>query len=155
MTATLVYRNGSSLHLNIIKLRRTETLQMEIKIGITGKAEALVNEGNTAKAMGSGNLEVFATPAMIALMEKAATLAVKDCLPEESSTVGTMINVKHIAASPIGMSIFAQATLIEADGKRLLFSVEAFDGKDRIGEGQHERFIIDVDKFMVRTNGRT
>jgi fluoroacetyl-CoA thioesterase len=128
---------------------------MEIKIGITGKAEALVNEGNTAKAMGSGNLEVFATPAMIALMEKAATLAVKDCLPEESSTVGTMINVKHIAASPIGMSIFAQATLIEADGKRLLFSVEAFDGKDRIGEGQHERFIIDVDKFMVRTNGRT
>ena len=125
---------------------------MEIKIGMTGKAETLADSSNTAKAMGSGNLEVFATPAMIALMEKAATLAVLECLPDGSSTVGTMINVKHVAATPVGMKIAAQATLIEADGKRLLFSVEAFDGKDKIGEGQHERFIINVDKFMTRAN---
>jgi predicted thioesterase len=71
---------------------------------------------------------------MIALMEKAATLAVEGCLPEGSTTVGTMLNVKHIAATPVGMNISAQATLIEADGKRLLFSVDAYDGKDKIGE---------------------
>jgi len=127
---------------------------MEIIMGLTGKAEILVDINNTAKAMGSGDLEVFATPAMIALMEKAATLAVSECIPEGSSTVGTMINVKHIAATPVGMKISAQATLTEVDGKRLFFIVEAFDGKDKIGEGQHERFIINVDKFMVRANGK-
>lgn len=127
---------------------------MEMKIGITGKAEVLVGNSNTAKTMGSGDLEVFATPAMIALMEKAATQAVKEYLPEGSSTVGTMLNVKHIAATPVGMNVAAQATLIEIYGKRLLFAVEAFDGKDKIGEGQHERFIINVDKFMSRVNGK-
>jgi predicted thioesterase len=127
---------------------------MEFKIGIIGNAETLVDSSNTAKAMGSGDLEVFATPSMIALMEKAATQAVSEYLPEDSSTVGTMINVKHIAATPVGMNIAAQATLIVAEGKRLLFSVEAFDGKDKIGEGQHERFIINVEKFMSRTNGK-
>ena len=127
---------------------------MEIIMGLTGKAEISVDINNTAKAMGSGDLEVFATPAMIALMEKAATLAVSECIPEGSSTVGTMINVKHIAATPVGMKISAQATLTEVDGKRLFFIVEAFDGKDKIGEGQHERFIINVDKFMVRANGK-
>lgn len=127
---------------------------MELKIGIIGSSEILVNSNNTAKTMGSGDLEVFATPAMIALMEKAATQAVLEYLPEGSSTVGTMINVKHIAATPVGMNIAAQATLIEVEGKRLLFSVEAFDGKDKIGEGQHERFIINVEKFMSRTNGK-
>ncbi|MHB8062843.1 MAG: thioesterase family protein [Ruminiclostridium sp.] len=127
---------------------------MKLNVGMTGNAEILVNSDNTARAMGSGALEVFATPAMIALMEKAATLAVQDCLPEGSSTVGTMINVKHLAATPMGMNIAAQATLIEADGKRLLFSVEAFDGKDKIGEGQHERFIINVDKFVARANSK-
>lgn len=127
---------------------------MDIKIGIVGKAEALVDSSNTAKAMGSGDLEVFATPAMIALMEKAATLAVAEYLQEGSSTVGTMLNVKHIAATPVGMKVAAQATLIEMDGKRLLFAVEAFDGVDKIGEGQHERFIINVDKFISRTNGK-
>lgn len=127
---------------------------MEIKIGMTGNAEALVDSNNTAKAMGSGDLEVYATPAMIALMEKAATLAVAEYLSEGSSTVGTMINVKHIAATPVGMNIAANATLIKADGKRLLFTVEAFDGKNKIGEGQHERFIINVDKFLARASGK-
>jgi len=127
---------------------------MNFTIGTIGKAEVLVSNSNTAKAMGSGDLEVFATPAMIALMEKAATLAVQEYLPEGSSTVGTMINVKHIAATPAGMNVAAQATLIEVEGKRLLFTVEAFDGEDKIGEGQHERYIINVDKFMARTNGK-
>ncbi len=127
---------------------------MELKIGMIGKTEVSVDNSNTAKAMGSGNLEVFATPAMIALMEKAATLAVAECLPEGSSTVGTMINVKHIAATPVGMNVAARATLNQIDGKRLVFTVEAFDGKDKIGEGQHERFIINVEKFMAKANGK-
>ena len=127
---------------------------MELKIGLIGKAEVAVSQSNTAKAMGSGDLEVFATPSMIALMEKAATLAVSECLPEDSSTVGTMLNVKHIAATPVGMKVAAKATLIEVDGKRLVFAVEAYDGKDKIGEGQHERFIINVDKFITRVNGK-
>lgn len=127
---------------------------MEIKIGIVGTAEVLVDNSNTAKAMGSGDLEVFATPAMIALMEKAATLAVSECLSEGSSTVGTMINVKHMAATPIGMNVAARATLNQVDGKRLVFAIEAFDGKDKIGEGQHERYIINVDKFLVKANGK-
>lgn len=127
---------------------------MELKIGLVGKSEILVDGNNTAKTMGSGDLEVFATPAMIALMEKAATLAVAEYLPEGSSTVGTMLNIKHIASTPVGMTVAAQATLIEVDGKRLIFTVDAFDGKDKIGEGQHERFIINVDKFMTRANGK-
>ena len=127
---------------------------MELKIGMIGKTEVSVDNSNTAKAMGSGSLEVFATPAMIALMEKAATLAVAECLPEGSSTVGTMINVKHIAATPVGMNVAARATLNQIDGKRLVFTVEAFDGKDKIGEGQHERFIINVEKFMAKANGK-
>jgi len=133
---------------------KMEDRHMEIKIGATGNADILVDESNTAMAIGSGDLAVFATPAMIALMEKAATLAIQGCLPEGNSTVGTMINVKHIAATPVGMKIAAQATLVEVEGKRLLFSVEVFDGKDKIGEGQHERFIINVEKFMARTNGK-
>lgn len=127
---------------------------MELRVGIIGKADILVDNSNTAKAMGSGDLAVFATPAMIALMEKAATIAVSEFLPEGSTTVGTMINIKHISATPVGMKVAAQATLVEVDGKKLLFTVEAFDGKEKIGEGQHERFIINSEKFMVRANGK-
>ncbi len=121
---------------------------MEFTIGATGEAEVQVHDGNTAKAMGSGTLEVFATPAMIALMEKAATEAVAGNIPEDSSSVGTMLNVKHIAATPKGMKVTARATLVEADGRRLLFNVEAFDEKKKIGEGRHERFIVNIEKFM-------
>ncbi len=127
---------------------------MEIKVGATGEELVTVNSSNTARSMGSGELEVFATPAMIALMEKAATNAISNVMPSDSSSVGTMMNVKHIAASPLGMMITAKATLIEVDGKRLVFNVEAFDEKDKIGEGQHERFIINIDRFMAKTNGK-
>jgi predicted thioesterase len=133
------------------KIRRNN---MELKIGLEGNADVLVSESNTAKTMGSGDMEVFATPAMIALIEKAAVLAVSECLPEGSSTVGTMINVKHIAATPVGMSVTARATLIQIDGKRLVFTVEAFDGKEKIGEGQHERFIVNMDRFIIRANDK-
>lgn len=127
---------------------------MELKVGLTGNAEVLVSESNTAKKMGSGNLDVFATPAMIALMEKAASMAVQPYIGESSSTVGTMIDVKHIAATPVGMNVAARAELIEIDGKKLIFSVEAFDGKDKIGEGRHERFIINTQKFITKVDSK-
>ena len=127
---------------------------MELQVGITGSTEVLVSEANSAKTMGSGSLDVFATPAMIALMEKAASMAVQNYIDEDSSTVGTMINIKHIAATPMGMNVTARAKLVEIDGKRLVFTVEAFDGRDKIGEGQHERFIIKAAKFMSKANSK-
>lgn len=127
---------------------------MDFNIGATGEATVTVDSSNTAKTMGSGNLEVFATPSMIALMEKAATIAIADQLPEDSSSVGTLLDVKHVAATPVGMKVTAKATLTEVDGKRLVFNVEAFDEKDKIGEGSHERFVISIEKFMGRTNGK-
>lgn len=127
---------------------------MEIKAGLTGEAEVAVGQENTAKTLGSGDLEVFATPAMIALMEKAATKAVEGYLPQGSSSVGTLLNIKHMAATPVGMKVSAKATLTAVEDRKLVFTVEAFDEKDKIGEGQHERFIINVDKFMTRVNGK-
>ncbi len=127
---------------------------MEFTIGLRGEASAFVDSSNTAKTMGSGELEVFATPSMIALMEKASTNALAEGMPEDSSSVGTMINVKHMAATPVGMEVTAKAELVEVDGKRLVFSVEAFDEKDKIGEGKHERFVISKERFMTKANGK-
>ncbi len=127
---------------------------MELKVGLIGSVEVLVSENNTARTMGSGALDVFATPAMISLMEKAASLALKTFIDEECSTVGTMINVKHMAATPIGMNVTARAELVEIDGKRLVFTVEAFDGKGKIGEGLHERFVINAQKFISKANSK-
>lgn len=136
-----------------INIQRERTT-MEIQVGLVGNSEVLVDESNTAKAVGSGGLEVFATPAMIAQMEKAAMNALNEFLPEGSSSVGTMINVKHIAATPLGMKVTAQATLVEVNEKRLLFKVEAFDEKGKIGEGDHERYIINIEKFMTKVNSK-
>ncbi|WP_027628902.1 thioesterase family protein [Ruminiclostridium cellobioparum] len=127
---------------------------MEFTMGLTGEASVPVDGSNTAKTMGSGELEVFATPSMIALMEKAATNALKELMPAGSTSVGTMINVKHSAATPMGTKVTAKAVLTEVDGKRLVFTVEAFDEKEKIGEGRHERFIINIDRFMAKTNGK-
>lgn len=127
---------------------------MDFKIGMVGITQTTVNGINTAKEMGSGSLEVFATPAMVALMEKAATIAVQESLSKEYTTVGTMINIRHIAATPLGMKVSARATLTEVDGKRLVFEVEAFDDREKIGEGQHERYVINAERFMDKANGK-
>lgn len=127
---------------------------MDLKVGITGQAEEQVTGRNTASSMGSGGIEVYATPAMIALMEKAAAGTVQPYLPEGNSTVGTMINIKHIAATPVGMNITAKAELIEVNEKRLTFKIEAYDDKEKIGEGTHERYIITVEKFIARVNSK-
>lgn len=126
----------------------------EFKLGAHATAKTVVNDGNTAKAMGSGNLAVFATPAMIALMEEAATSCAAQFLDEGSETVGTMISVKHMSATPVSMEVCAKATLTEVDGKRLVFDVVAEDEAGIIGAGTHERFIVTGETFLQRTQAK-
>ncbi|MDD4168761.1 MAG: thioesterase family protein [Desulfotomaculaceae bacterium] len=126
----------------------------ELKIGIEEKLSVAVNNKNTAIACGSGSVSVFATPALVALMEGAAISAVDQLLEAGFTTVGTEINVKHLAATPVGMNVTATAQLIDIDGKRLLFKVEARDDVDLIGTGTHERYIIRVDSFIARASGK-
>ena len=122
--------------------------------GIKGKQELVVTKENTAKAMGSGTLEVFATPAMIALMEKTAYESVAPELEEGSGTVGTALKVKHVAASPVGMKITCESELVKVHGRALTFSVNAYDEKGLIGEGEHERFIIYNEKFQAKADAK-
>jgi len=122
----------------------------ELKPGLTGTAETVVRETNTALAMGSGSLHVFATPSMIALMEQAACNAVAACLDEESTSVGTLVNVTHDAATGMGKAVTATATLVEVQGRKLVFEVTAADEDKQIGKGRHERFIINKEKFMAK-----
>lgn len=125
-----------------------------LNVGIIGKDTTIVVEKNTAKTMGSGELEVFATPAMIALMEGAAYKSVQSFLEQGQGTVGTLMNVKHVSATPLNMKIKAESELVEIDRKRLVFSVKAYDEVGLIGEGVHERFIIDNQKFMDKLNNK-
>ena len=122
--------------------------------GIKGQEEITVNENNTAEALGSGSLAVFATPAMIALMEKTAWESVQPYLEEGSGTVGTLMNVKHVAASPVGMKITCETELTKVDGRALTFSVKAFDEAGLIGEGEHERFIVYNEKFQAKADAK-
>ena len=124
---------------------------MEIKIGTTATAETVVNENNTAKSAGSGGLEVFATPCMIGLMESAACKAIHPLLLEGQTSVGTALNVRHSASTPIGMKVWASATVTGVDRRAVTFDVRAWDEKGDIGSGTHGRFIVDVDKFMEKT----
>lgn len=126
----------------------------KLNVGLEAKAEVTVNSSNTAIAYGSGGVEVFATPAMIALMENAAMVCVAHLLNEGQATVGTHLDVKHIAATPLGMKVEAKAQLIAIDGKKLTFNVEAYDETERIGEGTHERYIINTDKFMGKVRDK-
>ncbi len=125
-----------------------------MEIGIKGRAEAVVNHENTAKFVGSGELEVFATPQMIALMEQAAASSVAGELEEGQGTVGTLLNVSHDAATPLGMKVWAETELVEVDRRRLVFDVKAYDECGLIGQGKHERFIIQNDKFLAKVNAK-
>ncbi|MGN0479430.1 MAG: thioesterase family protein [Hominenteromicrobium sp.] len=122
--------------------------------GIKGRSETIVDAGNTAKAMGSGTLDVYATPAMVALMESAAYRSVADELEPGTCTVGTLMNIKHVSATPLGMHVAAESELIEVDGRRLVFSVKASDESGVIGTGTHERFIVADEKFMAKAESK-
>ena len=116
----------------------------------TGKASTGVTEQNTALKFGSGSVNVFATPAMIGLMEKASINCVDSYLPEGYASVGTKIDIRHLAPTPVGVKVTATAELIEIDGRKLKFRVQAFDNKEKIGEGTHSRYIIELDDFIHR-----
>jgi predicted thioesterase len=119
-----------------------------LKIGMKGEIHETVSACNTAASWGSGGLPVYATPCMIALMEGASVAAVDSSLPAGFSTVGTELNVKHIAATPTGMAVRASGELLEIDGRRLLFRIEAWDEAGKIGEGVHGRFIVENETFL-------
>lgn len=121
-----------------------------MELGIKGAAETVVVYENTAAAVGSGALEVFSTPSMIALMEKASRELVQPYLEEGQSTVGTRLEVSHVAASPIGAHIRAESTLVEIDRRMLTFEVKAYADGELIGEGRHQRCIIYAERFMEK-----
>jgi fluoroacetyl-CoA thioesterase len=128
----------------------TEALQP----GLAGEAKLTVAPQHTAWHMGSGGIEVFATPAMIALMEEAAVRAVADHLPPGWQTVGVQVDVRHTAATPVGLTVTAHAELAEVSGRRLLYTVTAHDGQESIGEGTHRRVLIDLERFEAQVAGK-
>ena len=123
-----------------------------LEIGLKGNAETVVTIDNTAKAFTSGALDVFATPAMIALMEETCWKMVQPELEEGQGTVGTKINVSHVAPSAIGKTVMCEATVIAIDGRKLTFEVVCSDESGMVGMGTHERFIINNEKFMAKAN---
>ncbi len=118
--------------------------------GLNATARTVVDATNTARTMGSGDLEVFATPAMVALMEHAAMVAVAEALPEGSTTVGSEMNCTHIKPSKLGAAITVTAVLTAVEGRKLTFTVGAADEQGIIGEGTHVRFVVDRERFLAR-----
>ena len=123
---------------------------MSIPVGAKGRAETAVTEHNTANAVGSGLVPVFATPYMIALMENAAVNALTPYMEENQGTVGTHLDVSHDSATPIGMKVWAEAEVTAVDGKAVTFAVTAYDEAGVIGKGTHNRFVITVDRFLAK-----
>jgi len=125
-----------------------------LKPGILGKQQALVSHSNSAAAMGSGLLEVFSTPSMIALMESAASSSVQKYLEPGKTTVGISINAKHLSATPLGMTVECESELVEVDGRRLVFKITAIDKAGVIGTATHERMIISSKPFMEKASAK-
>lgn len=124
---------------------------MVVEIGIQGLAEALVEEADTAKTVGSGDLLVYATPCMVALMEGAAYESIAPYLAEGESSVGTKMEVTHLSATPVGMSVRAESVVTAVDGRKVTFSITAYDEAGEIGKAIHERVIIKADRFLEKT----
>jgi len=125
-------------------------MEFDVKPGLVGEKTELVTGENLATRYGSGGAAVYATPAMIGLMESASLNAVDPILPEGWCTVGMRLDVKHLAATPPGMTVRARAELETVEGRRLVFKVVAYDDREKIGEGTHERFIINLNKFLSK-----
>jgi predicted thioesterase len=121
-----------------------------IKIGLVGELSTTITENLTARHMGSGGIYVFATPAMIALMEGAAVAAIDHLLPEGHASVGTMVNVRHLAATPMGKTVRARVEVTAVEGREVTFNLKAWDEHELIGEGTHTRFVIETARFLKR-----
>lgn len=129
-------------------------MEFNIPLNSSSSQSLIVDQEHTAKILGSGQVEVLATPMMIALMESAALVTAQVWLPHDWTTVGTKVNIEHLRPTPLGKRISANATLVKIDGRRLLFQVEARDNNGLIGQGSHERFVIQIEKFMNTVNGQ-
>jgi len=127
---------------------------MPVTAGLKGRAETAVTASNTAAAVGSGSLPVFATPMMTALMEQAACAALAGALEPGETTVGTRLDVSHDAATPVGGKVWAEAEVTAVDRRRVVFAVRAFDEAGAIGYGVHERFLVQRDKFLAKAMTR-
>lgn len=121
-----------------------------IETGVRGHIELAVEDYMTAESMKSGNLPVLATPYLAAVMEQTCADSVADRLESGKGTVGTALDIRHLAATPVGMRIFCDSELVEADGRRLVFEVTVRDERETVGTGKHERFVIDSDRFMKK-----
>lgn len=123
-------------------------IELDHLLGAVGYAATIVGPENTAVTVGSGTLPVFATPSMVALMEQAAVTALQSFLPLGMTTVGTGVSVRHLAATPVGHNVQAEAVVTAVEGRRIEFHVKVFDEREKIGEGTHERFLIEAESFM-------
>jgi len=128
--------------------------EFQIPVGLVSEATATVEAHLLATAMGSGNVAVYATPAMVALMEAAAVAALAPALRGDQSSVGIALDVKHLAATPLGQQVRARAEVVQVQGKRVTFQVQAWDEHELIGEGTHVRYVIDIARFMQRVQAR-
>lgn len=124
---------------------------MEIIVGMKGSAEVSVEREDTAAEVGSGSLLVYATPCMVALMEGAACEAIAAALPEDKTSVGTELVISHLAATPVGMDVRAEAEVTAVEGNVLTFTVTAYDENGKIGEGTHKRAIVNTQRFLDKT----
>ena len=125
-----------------------------LRVGIEGEGRLTVTENDTAAAVGSGSLRVFATPAMAALMEKTAWKSVAPFLEEGQCTVGTKLNLSHTASTPIGMKVTCESELVSVEGRKLVFNISVSDEAGKIGECEHERFIVEDVKFQNKTDSK-
>lgn len=129
-------------------------MDFKLEKGLSSRTEMVVTEKDTARNVGSGSVRVFATPIMIGLMENAAVETVDAYLPKGYATVGTRIDVRHMAATPIGMKVYATVQLTGVYNRRMEFKVEAYDEKEKIGEGVHERYIVSIEQFMEKAEAK-
>lgn len=126
----------------------------QLRPGVRGHAACAVCAENTARAMGSGELPVFATPALAACMERAAAASVAPLLPRGHTSVGVRLCLEHTAATPVGMEVRCESELTAVDGRRLTFSITAYDGAGEIGRAEHVRAIVDAQRFLEKTEGK-
>lgn len=122
--------------------------------GIKAEKSLTVTDANTAKTMGSGTLDVFATPAMVALIEQTAYTSIESELEPGWGSVGTSLNIQHLSATPVGMTITATTELVEVDRRRLVFHAEVYDEKGLVGKGTHERFLVENEKFQAKADAK-
>ncbi len=124
---------------------------MDVRPGASAEVEITVTPDQTADRLGNPGVQVFATPFLVGLLEQAAGAVIHPHLPPGASTVGTSVDIRHLAATPVGMKVRARAVLVETDGRRYLFDVEAWDEKEKVAEGRHERFVVaHLEKFVER-----